>query len=182
MIRLALFALVVILAPMGLQAQVKHTENTLKFQEDLERPKATVQDLAWLQGHWRGVGLGGEVEEMWSAPSQDAMLGSFRLLKDGKTVFSELITIVDDSGSLVLKVKHFTPEFVGWEEKDKSVDFRLVKLEPRKAYFGGLTIELVSPNKLKIFLAMRSRSGELNEMAFDFDRVLWTGPDSGEGK
>ncbi len=168
------------LCTLSLAAQAKHTEHTFKFEKGSERPMASVKDLAWLEGHWRGTGLGGVVEELWSAPSEDALLGAFRLLKDGKTVFSELVTIVDDEGSLVLKVKHFTPEFVGWEEKGDSVDFRLVKLEPYKAYFGGLTIERVGANKLKMYLAMKSRAGELNEMFFEYDRVVWQGADDGQ--
>ena len=45
----------------------------------------------WLAGHWRGEGLGGQCEEIWSAPAAGTMVGSFRLMKDGEVSFYELM-------------------------------------------------------------------------------------------
>ena len=65
------------------------------------------------------------------------MQGIFTLSREGELTFSEAMTLVEEEGSLVLKVKHFTPEFVGWEEKDGFVSFPLVGLGENEAYFGA---------------------------------------------
>ena len=69
--------------------------------------------MAWLAGYWRGTGLGGECEELWSEPLADRMLGSFALVRDDKLVFSEALELVEEEGSLVLKIRHFDAGFDG---------------------------------------------------------------------
>ena len=39
----------------------------------------SIDDFAWLAGHWRGEGLGGVCEEVWSQPLAGTMMGSCRL-------------------------------------------------------------------------------------------------------
>ena len=57
-------------------------------------PPAKIADFAWLEGTWIGTGLGGQTEEHYSAPLGDAIVGTFRFVKDGKPVFYELVTVV----------------------------------------------------------------------------------------
>ena len=104
-------------------------------------PPAKIEQLAWLEGVWVGNGLGGETEESYSAPLGRSIMGNFRFVKDGKPVFYEFVTLVEEAGSLVMRIKHFRPDFVGWEEKDKFVAFKLVALEGQTAYFDGLTVK-----------------------------------------
>ena len=78
---------------------------------------------------------------MWTHPRGDRMQGIFTLSNDGVLNFSEAMTLVERDGSLVLRVKHFTKDFVGWEEKADSVDFPLVKTGKNEAYFNGLTFK-----------------------------------------
>src|SRR5687768_8740792 len=91
----------------------QRTPNTLMAAADVPSPPATLQDMAWFTGRWTGNGLGGETEESWSAPAGGAMMGMFRLVKDGKVVFYEFLTLVEREGSLVLKLKHFNPDLTG---------------------------------------------------------------------
>lgn len=56
------------------------------------------------------------------------MMGMYRLIRNAKPAFYELCTIVEENGSLVLRLKHFNPDLKGWEETDKTVDFPLVAL------------------------------------------------------
>ena len=39
--------------------------------------------VAWLAGYWKGTGLGGVTEEMWTPPVGDRMHGIFTLRQDG---------------------------------------------------------------------------------------------------
>ena len=97
------------------------------------------------------------------------MFGYFTLSQEGKLVFSEAMMLVEEAGSLVLKIKHFNPDFVGWEEKDKYVSFRLVQLGKREAFFHGLTFRRVEDDKLLIHLRLTS-NGKSREETFTFTR------------
>ena len=150
--------------------QSKRSARTLTLDDPSKRPSASIQDMAWLSGHWRGKGFGGIVEEAWTPPLGKSMMGMFRFLRDGQLSFMEIVMLKEEAGSLVLKVKHFTSEFVAWEDKEGSIDFPLVRLEPRKAYFNGLTIEMPDDNSLDIYLAMKHKDGTRTEEALRFKR------------
>ncbi len=157
-------------APGGSAAQSPISENTLRLEEGTPRPAARIADLAWLAGYWRGDGLGGACEEIWSLAAGDRMHGIFTLSRDGGLVFSEAMTLVEEEGSLVLKVKHFTPDFVGWEEKEDYVSFPLVRLGDNEAYFRGLTFRLRDPGQLSIYIVLTSQ-GQKTEHELKLDRV-----------
>ncbi len=158
--------------PWSAMAQSRDTENTLRLDEGTTRPAAKIADVGWLAGYWRGDGLGGECEEIWSLPAGDRMHGIFTLANEGGLVFSEAMTLVEEEGSLVLKVKHFTPEFVGWEEKGDFVRFPLVRLDDNQAYFRGLTFRRESDETLLIYIAL-SKDGERKEHELRLDRVAF---------
>ena len=122
-----------------------------------------------MAGYWRGEGLGGAIEETWTPPAGDRMQGIFTLAREGTPVFSEAMQLVEEEGSLVLKVKHFTPEFVGWEEKDKFVRFPLVRLADNEAYFSGLTFRRQG-DRLLIYIVL-SQEGAKTEHVLSFERV-----------
>jgi hypothetical protein len=149
----------------------QRTPNTLTAAADVRSPRATVGDMAWFAGKWTGTGLGGVTEETWSAPADGAMMGMFRLVKDGKVVFYEFLTLVEEEGSLALKLKHFNPDLTGWEEKADSVKFRLLQIAPTMIQFGGLTFKRVGDHTLEVFLAIRTRDGSVREEAFKMMRA-----------
>jgi hypothetical protein len=154
-------------------AQVKNTENTLKLSEGQAGEKATIADAAWLAGSWRGSGLGGSSEETWSQPESGVMVGTYRLLKEGKPVFYEMMWLLESEGTLVLRLKHFNADLMAWEEKDKTVDFKFVKNAGKRQYFSGLTFERASKDELNIYLALRQRDGSLKEEAFRMKRIIF---------
>lgn len=145
------------------------TANTWRLAKDAPRPPARVEAAAWLAGQYVGTGLGGEVEYQWLPPRAGGMFGTFRSIRDGRTVFSEIITLAEIDGSLVLRVKHFSPEFVAWEEKDKHIEFKLIAAGADELRFDALTLRRAAGG-LKIFLAMR-RNNELREEIFDLVRL-----------
>lgn len=157
-------------------AQTKITENTLRLDADQQAPAARVEQLAWLTGVWRGEGLGGEVEEVWATPSAGVMIGGFQLNREGAPAFYEFLTIAEDEGSLVLRLKHFDPPLSSWEEKEDFVAFPLVAIEERAAFFRGLTYRL-EDDRLHIFLAMR-QGDESREVPFVLTRAPSTGTPS----
>lgn len=152
-------------------AQVKNTENTLKLAAGQTSEKASIADMAFLAGAWTGTGLGGFSEEVWSKPQGGVMMGTYRLIKDEKPVFYEMLWLMETEGTLILRLKHFNPDLTGWEEKDKTVDFKFVKKDGKRMYFSGLTFDQVSNNELNIYLALRQRDGTLKEETFKMKRA-----------
>jgi len=110
--------------------------------------QAKIEALAFLEGVWVGEGFGGTVEESISAAQGGQIIAYFRLIKDGKPLLFEIETITEADGSLVYRLKHFNADFTGWEEKNETVDFKLVAIEGHTAYFDGLTLSLVDDNTL----------------------------------
>lgn len=95
----------------------------------------TAGDLNWLAGAWLGQRGEDLVEEHWSGVAGGALMGMFRWLHGDAVRFYELLVIEPQDGGLVLRIKHFDPGLVGWEEKDRSADCDLVQLSGHEAVF-----------------------------------------------
>lgn len=96
---------------------------------------ATVEQLAWMVGRWAATEDETRIEEIWSPPDAGIMMGSFRWLKGGEPSFYEFMLLKPCPRGLELHIKHFTPDLIGWEEKDASTAFELVEVNGREAVF-----------------------------------------------
>ncbi|WP_111707560.1 DUF6265 family protein [Lutibacter citreus] len=143
------------------------SQNTLKLNDE-KSPKATLNDVSWISGYWVGEALGGVTEEVWTSPLGDSMMGSFKLVNDGKVSFYELCTISEENESLILRIKHFNNDLKGWEEKDNTIDFKLVKIKKDKAYFNDLTFERINENSLNIYVVFKEEGKDETEMKFSY--------------
>ncbi len=143
-------------------------QNTLKLGTN-KSPKATLADVAWMSGHWRGEAFGGITEEIWSPPLGDSMMGSFKLVSEGKTTFYEICQIVEEQGSLSFRLKHFNSDLTGWEEKNEREEFPLVKVEKDAVYFDGFTIKRISENEIHMYVVI-SDEREAEEVEFKYFR------------
>jgi len=162
---------VLVCAAAGAQSQEKMPERTLKLGPGAKPTVATMSDMAWLAGHWVGPALGGEAEEIWSPPKGGSMMGMYRLVRDGEVVFYELQTLVEEGDTLVLRLKHFNPDLTGWEEKQKTVDFRLVGIGDGIVQFEGMSFHREGDARLTVYLAIEGKDGTLHEEAFRYSRV-----------
>lgn len=149
-----------------------NAQNTLKLNATIGSPNAELKDVSWITGNWYGEALGGVTEEVWTAPLGGSMMGSFKLVIDGKVQFYELCTITEENGSLLLRIKHFNADLKGWEEKDNSEEFPLVKLEKNRAYFNQLTFERIGENELNIYVVFKDEGKEPVEMMFPYKLKL----------
>lgn len=143
--------------------------NTLKYNENEGSPKATLKDVSWIAGHWKGEAFGGVTEETWSPPLGNSMMFSFKLVNDNKVVFYELGAITEIEETLLLQLKHFGPDFKGWEEKDESETFKLVKIEKNRIYFNDFTFERISDNEINLYVVI-SEKGEREEVKFNYKK------------
>lgn len=88
-----------------------------------------------MAGNWSGLRGTDLVEEYWSVLQAGTLMGMFRWVHEGRVRFYEFMTIEREGDELILRIKHFNPGLVGWEEKDESKEFVLVRLEKQEAVF-----------------------------------------------
>jgi hypothetical protein len=150
--------------------QTKLTENTIRIDKGVKGEPAKVSDMYWMEGAWAGKAFGGDVRETWTKTDGGLMMGMYVLEKENKAVFYEFLIFQIVDGELFLRLKHFTPEMVGWETKDKTVDFRFVKKDGNRYYFRGLTFENAGRDSLNIYLALRGKDNSYREEVFELKR------------
>lgn len=129
-------------------------------QAQTERP-ATIEDAAWLAGRWVGEGFGGQMEETWAPPVGGQMVGHFRYWRDGQPQFYEIMLMDVVEGGVRMRVKHFNPDFTGWEERGEWHAFEPVSAAPDALIFNGLEIRRES--EARIVMRIRLRRGDVVE-------------------
>lgn len=162
----ALLGFLTLFPSLPVSAQEKNSANTYRRGEDFQAPVASLEDLQWISGRWTGQAMGGDFEESWSPPSAGSMLGMFKFSKDEEVNFYELLTIVVDGDSLLLRLKHFGSDLKGWEAKDETVEFPLVRLKKNEANFEGLTFRRIDGNHLHIYVNTAEEGAAPQEIEF----------------
>jgi Domain of unknown function (DUF6265) len=103
---------------------------------------ASVQDLAWIAGSWRGTIDGGEIEEVWTAPAGGRMLGMFRWTKGDRLIVYELLELAPNAANhAVLRLRHFGAKLNAFEDKEGALVFKLSASTPTEAQFLQRTKE-----------------------------------------
>ena len=147
-------------------------QNTLSYDSKAGSPEANLKDMIWLSGHWQGEAFGGPIEEIWSPPRGESMMFSFKSMRqDGTVRFYEFGTISEEKGSLILKFKHFNADMTGWEEKDKFMEYRLVKITDDAAYFDDFTFKKRSDEEIAIYVIIETKDGTSEEMPFYYKKI-----------
>ena len=67
-------------------------------------------------------------------------------------------------------MKHFNGNLSGWEEKDKTIDFKLAKLEGNRAYFDDFTIERINDSEINMYVAIDQENGMPEEVKFNYKK------------
>ncbi len=130
-----------------------------------------IEDFAFLTGYWSGTGMGGKSEEMWMPPSDGRMFGIFKQSNESGLIFTEFMEITQADGEFVLRLKHFNPDFSGWEEKTEHLTFSLEGSSENSADFGSLRYKVNATDALQIELDMRQQAGTVKTEIFILNRV-----------
>ena len=156
------------LLAMPLQAQ-----ETRSIPDDHVPPPATLAELGWLVGQWRGEGIGGApAYESWLPPTGNTMVGTFVQQADDDTLrFTEHMYLIEEGDTLVLRLKHFNADLTGWEDKDDMHSFRLIAVEDCAAYFRALTLRCDGENGLLAAVRMTREGKPAGELVFRFTRM-----------
>lgn len=156
-------AAIVLLVSTGALALGLEEKRTFRLDDGSERPAAKISDVAWLAGSWTGTAFGDRFEEVWNPPSAGSMVGMFKLLDGDSVAFYEILLIVEEEGSLSLRVKHFDKSFVAWEDKEEFISFPLVRLEEGAVHFSGLSFYRQTEDEIHGYLSMRYDDGVREE-------------------
>lgn len=147
-----------------------HTSNNIKtLAQGQASPKAQIESIGWIAGSWEGEIWDGRFEEIWSEPSAGSMMASFKYMEGDNVGFYEIITIMEENESLILKLKHFSADLTGWEKEDETVDFKLADIQADAVYFNGYTFKRVSDNEMHVFVFV-DNDGKSQEIQFTFNR------------
>ncbi|QYK53314.1 MAG: hypothetical protein KF824_00135 [Fimbriimonadaceae bacterium] len=96
---------------------------------------AKLDSLAFMAGTWEGTRGATWIEEVWTAPRDGVMHGSFRLHENGKLVRSESERLVQEGDNVFLHVRHFDAEFKPFPGESGSATFVLVSVGENSASF-----------------------------------------------
>lgn len=96
---------------------------------------APLADFAFIAGHWQGAMGNSSIEEVWTKPQGDAMMGMFRLSSGGQTRLTEFMTIEQRESGAVLVMRHFSAGLIAREEKDAPLVWTVELVEPDHAVF-----------------------------------------------
>lgn len=101
---------------------------------------AKLAALAFLKGTWSGTMNGDPVEETWSAPIGDTIIGMFRWQHDGATTMYELLAIKNEPEGPTLRLRHFDAKFDPWKNELAGVaPMRAAELSEHRVLFKSET-------------------------------------------
>jgi hypothetical protein len=143
--KVAALACAVLLSACAAQAQTTQT--------------ATIDDAAWLAGRWVGEGFDGQMEEVWSPPVGGQMIGHFRYWQNGAPQFYEIMMMDVAEGGVRMRVKHFNPDFIGWEERGEWATFEPVLATGDRLLFDGLDIQRQGADRMVMSIRIRRGDG-----------------------
>lgn len=137
--------------------------------------KASINDLAFMSGTWTMKHEWGDMEEFWGPPMGNSLISSYRCVKDGKVVFYEFVVIEQIENVPIMKLRHFNPGSIGWEDKNSPLEYPLVSLSKNKAVFEAkdkslrLIYQLVNGN-MEVILEEKNKNNEMEKMVFAYER------------
>jgi hypothetical protein len=110
------------------------------FQPDTTE-RFTLEDVAFIAGHWEGPLFGGRAEEVWLAPDGGTMLGVFRLVSTNRegverTGVIEYLLFTQTAEGVTFRFKHFRTDYTTWETGEP-LTFDLVEAGENLAVFAS---------------------------------------------
>jgi len=159
-----------VLANLAIGNSKQEPEKQRSNQVKAAQPKVKLKDFNWIAGHWQGEAMGGKFEETWNPAFGGSMMGMFKFVDKDGIGFYEILTIVEEKEKIVLRLKHFDKSLVGWEEKDKSVEFPFVSLSKTEAIFDGLKFIKVDDSTMNVHVKVKEGE-KVEELKLPFKRV-----------
>ncbi len=137
----------------------------------------SLSDVAWMEGHWVMQRDGGQAEEIWMAPLDRSMVGSFRWAVPGQMHVLEFLVIEEKDGVVTFRFKHFNKDYLAWEEAPNV--YRLIRVEDRTATFENVSWNGKVPQNIiysslatdRLIFKGESPDGEGEPLILEFNRA-----------
>ncbi len=97
--------------------------------------KGSLDDVAFIDGRWRGEFNGGPIDGSWTGPLGDNIVGYLRMMKAGKATLYEIFAFEQTEDGPVVRVKHFKPGMVSLEDKEVSDTYKFIESGKNTALF-----------------------------------------------
>lgn len=167
------FALAVLLPASPSSAQQANPRAMIRLHVDgRPAPRATIADMAWIEGHWIGDMPEGPVEHVVLGPRFGHLPGFVRALAPKNPIFYEISVFAEVGDSLTLRVKHFTPELAGWEAQAGYIARPLVDRDATNFYFDGITFSRTGPDSFTVYFLNRTDGQERETLVIPFRRSV----------
>jgi len=97
-----------------------------------------IEQIAWMAGDWQGeAGPEAFSQEVWAAPAGDCMMGMWRLVVAGRVKLFESLSITQEAGGPVMRLRHIGADGVAWEERDTPLTLQLHEAGDGLVVFAG---------------------------------------------
>jgi len=106
----------------------------------LGSPSTDLEPLRWLAGEWQGDGPTGHIDAFWLPPTGGAMAGVARRIREGRVLGFAIVTVTEQDGSLVLRIKRFDANLAGREGQEAPTPRRLLSISAGDVAFEALRI------------------------------------------
>ena len=133
--------------------------------------------FSFLTGTWHTKHEWGDMTEIWSTEESGNLMCTFRCMNGDKVIFYEWIIIESSPEGPVMKLRHFNPGSIAWEDKENPHTYHLLSLGDNKCVFENeskstrITYERASPTELLSFLERTDETGKVEKVTFDYKNV-----------
>ena len=136
------------------------SQNTLQYNDEKGSPNATLEDVKWLSGNWKGTSPFGICQENWDEPSGKTMMFCFKMINDNKVSFYEFGQVIEKDKSIEMQIRHFSGDLKPWENEKPEI-FKFIKKEDNRFYFDGITYEKVGDKILNVYVYLEENKEEI---------------------
>lgn len=134
----------------------------------------TPTSFDFLTGTWKTEHKWGDMTEIWSTVEGENLMCTFRCINDNKVIFYEWIIIESSPSGPVMKLRHFNPGSIAWEDKEHPHTYHLVSSTANQCVFESadkstrISYERVSPTNLVSYLEKKDENGKKVKETFDY--------------
>ena len=135
----------------------------------------TLNDLSFLEGHWKGTYNGGPIEAGWTAPEGSNIMGYIRMIKDDKPALYEVFAFEQGEKGPIARVKHFKPGLIALEEKNVSDTYNFIEAKKNQALFekDDVSVRIIYERRSQNQLVIQRGKMEDNKWVF-MDLFIFT--------
>ncbi|WOI54401.1 DUF6265 family protein [Parvularcula sp. LCG005] len=134
-------------------------------------PPASLDDVAFLEGEWRGEVFDMVVEHHILSPARGQMPGFVRIMTDEAVQVYEMASFIMADGSLTYRARQFTTDMIALQDRERFVDRPLVAKEGGTLYFDGMTFAPDGPDAMVVTFIAKNQMGEEYEQSVRYVRV-----------